>query len=66
MKMHYANMKDRDSKLLSLHTDEDVARHSITLSKLYQKLSRTDSAGEKNVYEDSSSNSSDNVEDLYN
>lgn len=48
MQMHYANMNNRDSKLLSLHTEEDIARQSHTLSKLYQKLRATDSAGDKN------------------
>ena len=66
MREHYANMNNRESKLLSLHSEEDVARQSVTLSKLYQKLARTDSAGEKNAYENTSSNSSDNVEDMYN
>ena len=35
MREHYANMNNRESKLLSLHSEEDVARHSVTLSKLY-------------------------------
>ena len=59
-------MNNRESKLLSLHSEEDVARQSVTLSKLYKKLARTDSAGDKNVIENSSSNSSDNIEDMYN
>lgn len=66
MREHYANMNNRESKLLSLHSEEDVARQSVTLSKLYKKLARTDSAGDKNVIENSSSNSSDNIEDMYN
>ena len=66
MREHYANMNNRESKLLSLHSEEDVARHSVTLSKLYQKLARTESVGDKQVYEEASSNSSDNVEDMYN
>ena len=66
MREHYANMNNRESKLLSLHSEEDVARHSVTLSKLYQKLARTESVGDNKAYEDSSSNSSDNVEDMYN
>ena len=59
-------MNNRESKLLSLHSEEDVARQSVTLSKLYKKLARTDSAGDKHAYENSSSNSSDNIEDMYN
>ena len=59
-------MNNRESKLLSLHSEEDVARHSVTLSKLYQKLARTESVGDNKVYEEVSSNSSDNVEDMYN
>ena len=47
MREHYANMNNRESKLLSLHSEEDVARHSVTLSKLYQKLARTESVGDK-------------------
>ena len=66
MREHYANMNDRQSKLLSLHSEEDVARQSVTLSKLYMKLARTDSAADKHLYENTSSNSSDNVEDMYN
>ena len=65
MALHYANMNDRGSKLLSMHTDEDVARQTITLNRLYSQLKGHDSLGAKDKYENSSSNSSENVEDMY-